>query len=50
VTVTVNIARSEEEAKTQAERGEALIGRADEEEEEVQEEAVEAALEEAEEA
>ena len=51
VTVTVNIARSEEEAKTQAERGEALIGRADEEEEEVQEEAaVEAAPEEAEEA
>jgi large subunit ribosomal protein L9 len=26
-TVTVNIARSEEEAKTQAERGEALVGR-----------------------
>ena len=33
VTVTVNIARSEEEAKTQAARGEALIGRADEEDE-----------------
>lgn len=50
VTVTVNIARSEEEAKTQAERGEALIGRVDEDEEEVQEEAAEAASEEAEEA
>lgn len=50
VTVTVNIARSEEEAKTQAERGEALIGRVEEEEEEVQEEAVEAAPAEAEEA
>jgi large subunit ribosomal protein L9 len=50
VTVTVNIARSEDEAKTQAERGEALIGRADEDEDEVQEEAVEAAPEEAEEA
>jgi large subunit ribosomal protein L9 len=37
VTVTVNVARSEEEAKTQAERGEALIGRADEEEEKVEE-------------
>ncbi|HLG87684.1 MAG TPA: 50S ribosomal protein L9 [Alphaproteobacteria bacterium] len=32
VTVTVNVARSEEEAKTQAERGEALIGRPEEEE------------------
>jgi len=32
VTVTVNVARSEEEAKTQAERGEALIGRQEEEE------------------
>jgi large subunit ribosomal protein L9 len=50
VTVTVNIARSEEEAKTQAERGEALIGRADEDEEETREEAVEAASEETEEA
>jgi len=47
VTVTVNVARSEEEAKTQAERGEALIGRADEEE---AEEVVEAAPEAAEEA
>jgi large subunit ribosomal protein L9 len=27
VTVTVNVARSEDEAKTQAERGEALVGR-----------------------
>jgi large subunit ribosomal protein L9 len=42
VTVTVNIARSEEEAKTQAERGEALIGRGDEEEE-LEESRVEAA-------
>jgi len=42
VKVTVNIARSEEEAKTQAARGEALIGRADDEDEE---EAVEAAPE-----
>jgi large subunit ribosomal protein L9 len=33
VTVTVNVARSEDEAKTQAERGEALVGRQDEEEE-----------------
>ncbi|MDB5392691.1 MAG: ribosomal protein [Rhodospirillales bacterium] len=33
VKVTVNIARSEEEAKTQAARGEALIGRADDEDE-----------------
>ena len=33
ITVTVNVARSEEEAKVQAERGEALIGRAEEEEE-----------------
>ena len=32
VSVTVNVARSEEEAKTQAERGEALIGRPEEEE------------------
>lgn len=32
VTITVNIARSEEEAKTQAERGEALIGRQEEQE------------------
>ena len=47
VKVTVNIARSEEEAKTQAARGEALIGRADEEDEE---EAVEAAPEATEEA
>jgi large subunit ribosomal protein L9 len=39
VTVTVNIARSEEEAKTQAERGEALIGRLEEEEEAPAEEA-----------
>jgi large subunit ribosomal protein L9 len=37
VKVTVNIARSEEEAKTQALRGEALIGRADDDEEDVQE-------------
>jgi large subunit ribosomal protein L9 len=36
-TVTVNIARSEEEAKTQAERGEALIGRDREEPEEISE-------------
>ena len=50
VKVTVNIARSEEEAKTQAERGEALIGRADEDEEEEEEVAVEAAPEAAEEA
>jgi len=50
VTVTVNIARSEEEAKTQAEGGEALIGRANDKDEEVQEEDVEAAPEEAEEA
>jgi len=34
VTVTVNVARSEEEAKIQAERGEAIIGREEEEEEE----------------
>jgi large subunit ribosomal protein L9 len=34
VKVTVNIARSEEEAKTQAERGEALIGRADDDDDE----------------
>jgi large subunit ribosomal protein L9 len=47
VKVTVNIARSEEEAKTQAQRGEALIGRADEEDEV---EAVEAAPEATEEA
>ena len=47
VKVTVNIARSEEEAKTQALRGEALIGRADEDDEE---EAVEAAPEATEEA
>jgi large subunit ribosomal protein L9 len=33
VKVTVNIARSEEEAKTQAARGEALIGRADDNDE-----------------
>ncbi len=33
VTVTVNVARSEEEAKVQAERGEALIGRQDDEDE-----------------
>jgi large subunit ribosomal protein L9 len=33
VKVTVNIARSEEEAKTQATRGEALIGRADDDDE-----------------
>ena len=33
VKVTVNIARSEEEAKTQAARGEALIGRADDDDE-----------------
>ena len=33
VTVTVNVARSEEEAKTQAQRGEALIGRQDEDDE-----------------
>jgi large subunit ribosomal protein L9 len=37
VKVTVNIARSEEEAKTQAERGEALIGRADDDEEDAPE-------------
>jgi large subunit ribosomal protein L9 len=37
VKVTVNIARSEEEAKTQARRGEALIGRADEDDDEAQE-------------
>lgn len=36
VTVTVNVARSEEEAKTQAERGEALIGRPEAEEEEAE--------------
>jgi len=46
VSVTVNIARSEEEAKTQAERGEALIGRV-EEEETVEETAESAAAEEA---
>ena len=34
VKVTVNIARSEEEAKTQAARGEALIGRADDDDDE----------------
>jgi large subunit ribosomal protein L9 len=34
VKVTVNIARSGEEAKTQAQRGEALIGRADEDDDE----------------
>jgi len=39
VTVTVNVARSEEEAKTQAERGEALVGRPEEEEEAPAEEA-----------
>jgi large subunit ribosomal protein L9 len=33
VTVTANIARSEDEAKTQAARGEALIGRQDEDDE-----------------
>jgi large subunit ribosomal protein L9 len=43
VTVTVNVARSEEEAKTQAERGEALIGRAEEEEAPAEEAAPEAA-------
>jgi len=32
VTITVNVARSEDEAKVQAERGEALIGRSEEEE------------------
>jgi large subunit ribosomal protein L9 len=37
VKVTVNIARSEEEAKTQALRGEALIGRADDEDEDAPE-------------
>ena len=50
VKVTVNIARSEEEAKTQALRGEALIGRADDEDEDeeaVQEAAPEATAEEA---
>jgi large subunit ribosomal protein L9 len=34
VTITVNVARSEEEAKTQAARGEALVGRQDDEDEE----------------
>jgi large subunit ribosomal protein L9 len=34
VTVTVNVARSEEEARTQAQRGEALIGRTEAEDEE----------------
>jgi large subunit ribosomal protein L9 len=43
VTVTVNVARSEEEAKTQAERGEALIGRPEEEEAPAAEAAPEAA-------
>ncbi len=47
VTVTVNIARSEEEAKTQAARGEALIGRQDEDDED---EAVNASSEATEEA
>jgi large subunit ribosomal protein L9 len=50
VKVTVNIARSEEEAKTQALRGEALIGRADDEDEDeetVREAAPEAKAEEA---
>lgn len=47
VTVTVNIARSEEEAKTQAARGEALIGRQDEDDED---EAANASSEAAEEA
>ncbi len=44
VTVTVNVARSDEEAKTQAERGEALIGR--DREEEAGPEVTEAAAEE----
>ena len=43
VTVTVNIARSEDEAKTQAERGEALVGRPEEEEAPAEEPAAEAA-------
>jgi large subunit ribosomal protein L9 len=43
VTVTVNIARSEEEARTQAQRGEALIGRADEDDEDEAAEAGDAA-------
>jgi large subunit ribosomal protein L9 len=43
VKVTVNIARSEEEAKTQAVRGEALIGRADDDDDDAEEAAVEAA-------
>jgi large subunit ribosomal protein L9 len=34
VKITVNVARSEEEAKTQAQRGEALVGRHDEDDEE----------------
>jgi large subunit ribosomal protein L9 len=37
VTVTVNIARSEDEAKTQAQRGEALVGRDRDVEEEIPE-------------
>lgn len=43
VKVTVNIARSEEEAKTQAERGVALIGRADDDEDEAEEAQAQAA-------
>ena len=47
VKITVNVARSEEEAKTQAERGEALIGRAEETEEAVEEAPAEEVAEEA---
>ena len=47
VKVTVNIARSEEEAKTQAARGEALIGRQDEDDEDEATDAAPEATEEA---
>jgi large subunit ribosomal protein L9 len=47
VKVTVNIARSEEEAKTQAARGEALVGRAHDTDEEETQNAAPAAAEEA---
>jgi large subunit ribosomal protein L9 len=46
VTITVNIARSAEEAVTQAQRGEALIGRADEDDDVEEAAAQEAAAEE----